>query len=241
MPGAIAFTLYGPLSSWGTEHAASEERPSAERPTKSGVIGLVAACLGIDRSNRAEIADLSERLALGVLTVRAGFALSDYHTVETAPTRKIQSKTRRQEVLSGTTATTITRRGYRQDALHVAAVRDIGGVDLGRIAAAMQSPVFFPYLGRKSCPLALPLDPVVTGGDDIGADLVAYVRRLVAKEVIKLPMSVIGILATDASFAVSAPGALVIERRDAMAASPRGFVPRRETVTRIEFLTKQEA
>ncbi|MFJ4774130.1 type I-E CRISPR-associated protein Cas5/CasD [Streptomyces uncialis] len=69
--------LAGPLQSWGvaSRFALRDTHP---RPTKSGVVGLCAAALGLDRDE-----PLGELAALlfGVRADRPGTPLRDYHTV----------------------------------------------------------------------------------------------------------------------------------------------------------------
>ena len=57
--------------------------------------------------------------------------------------------------------TILSRRAYRADALVLGAVweRAAARWPLDALAEAMWRPVFTPYLGRKSCPLGLPLAP----------------------------------------------------------------------------------
>src|SRR5262249_29867977 len=45
---------------------------------------------------------------------------------------------------------------------------------LDRLATALRNPAFVPYLGRKSCPLMLPMHPLVLHGSDVRD---AFVQR----------------------------------------------------------------
>lgn len=60
----------------------------------------------------------------------------------------------------------ITTREYRCDALFHIAVQETEGapIVLEKLAAALEEPVFPLYLGRKSCPPALPLAPLILDG-----------------------------------------------------------------------------
>ncbi len=64
----------GPLQSWGTRSRFSEREPS-----KSGVIGLLAAALGRDRSE--SVVDIAS-LRIGVRVDREGTILRDFHTAQ---------------------------------------------------------------------------------------------------------------------------------------------------------------
>ena len=48
-PAALAFVLDSPLQSWGVD-SRYQQRDTAAFPTKSGLLGLLAAALGIDKN-----------------------------------------------------------------------------------------------------------------------------------------------------------------------------------------------
>ncbi|MEW5531784.1 type I-E CRISPR-associated protein Cas5/CasD [Streptomyces virginiae] len=73
--------LAGPLQSWGTS-AHFDRRDTTSRPTKSGVIGLIAAALGHDRTG--PLGPLAE-LRYGVRADRPGTHIRDYHIVGAGP------------------------------------------------------------------------------------------------------------------------------------------------------------
>lgn len=160
MQDYLVFRLYGPLASWG-ELAVGEQRASAVYPSRSALLGLLGAALGIRRDDDAGQAALSESCRFGVKLVSAGLPLRDYHTVQSPELpKKFSYYTRKQEMRDKSKLGTIlTSREYRCDSLAIVAVagRDDATYDLATLAASLQSPVFVPYLGRKSCPLALPL------------------------------------------------------------------------------------
>ncbi|MFF1631581.1 type I-E CRISPR-associated protein Cas5/CasD [Streptomyces sp. NPDC058272] len=73
----LLLRLAGPLQSWGLTGRFAR-RDTHSRPTKSGVIGLCAAALGLDRDE--PLGELAEVL-FGVRADRPGTPLRDYHTV----------------------------------------------------------------------------------------------------------------------------------------------------------------
>ncbi|MEU8624636.1 type I-E CRISPR-associated protein Cas5/CasD [Streptomyces sp. NPDC048669] len=73
----LLIRLAGPLQSWGI-NGRFARRDTHGRPTKSGVIGLCAAALGLDRDE--PLGELAEVL-YGVRADRPGTPLRDYHTV----------------------------------------------------------------------------------------------------------------------------------------------------------------
>lgn len=72
----LLLRLCGPMQSWGTRSRFSERDTELE-PSKSGVIGLVAAALGRPRSEPLD--DLAA-VRLGVRVDREGIVMRDYHT-----------------------------------------------------------------------------------------------------------------------------------------------------------------
>src|SRR6185295_12377864 len=65
MPSFLVFRLYGPLASWG-EVAVGEVRPSNLHPTRSALLGLLGAALGLRRSDEAALADLARTVRFAV-------------------------------------------------------------------------------------------------------------------------------------------------------------------------------
>lgn len=182
----LIFQLQGPLSSWG-EPAVGEYRPSAEHPSQSAIQGLLAAALGIVRDDDAGQAALlaSYRMAVGVLST--GRLLRDYHTAQ-APSRADLKKrphaTRRDELAlpKYDLNTILSTRDYRQDASALVALQtcDGAGHTLEQIATALRRPKFSLYLGRKSCPLAAPLHPVLLDAATINDAMTVYLEQLSA-------------------------------------------------------------
>ena len=169
----LLFRLYGPMCSWG-DVAVGEVRPSEARPSKSAVLGLLAGALGIRRDREEEHRELDRCLRFAVREDSSGLLLADYHTVQSAKSsRKGFYLTRGQELAdSGQVGTLVTTRQYRMDALYTACITLAASespVTLDRLAEALERPVFVPYLGRKACPPALPMQPQIIEADDLAA------------------------------------------------------------------------
>lgn len=156
----LVLCLAGPLQSWGS-HSKFNRRETDNEPTKSGVIGLLAAADG--RRREDPIADLLG-LRLGVRVDQPGSILRDYHTVSDLRGLPLRSsavdKKGRQKSAGKFTA--VTQRFYLQDAVFVAALEGDPGFLFG-LADALRSPGFPLALGRRSCvparPLVIPSDP----------------------------------------------------------------------------------
>ena len=162
----LVFRLYGPMASWG-EIAVGENRHTAHYPSKSAMIGLLGAALGIDRDDVEKQQQLQAGYALAVELVTAGQLLRDYHTTQVPDSvGKFTYRTRRDEIVLGKGrimlgGTILSSREYRTDALAVVAVQALPDAPftLAEIQAALLRPKYHLYLGRKSCPLAAPLNP----------------------------------------------------------------------------------
>ncbi len=164
MTDYLLFRLYGPLAAWG-DVAVGELRPTTAHPSKSTVLGLVAAALGIRRHEEDRHQQLEAACGFAVLVENAGVHLRDYHTVQQADTiaRLKHLHTRRDELADrGNRYTIISRRDYRADALCTVALWIRSApvpATLEQLAEALRRPRLPLYLGRKSCPLSLPLAP----------------------------------------------------------------------------------
>lgn len=163
----LVFQLYGPMASWGLE-APGEVRHTSPTPTKSAILGLLAAALGIHRDESARLSELAQNCEFIVCGSQNGKWARDYHTVQ-VPRKEAKTtySTRREELSQKSLLNTlVTVRDYFSDAWWVVAVRVISGqVELlERLQSALQQPKFVLYLGRKSFPLALPLCPEIMEG-----------------------------------------------------------------------------
>ena len=108
-------------------------------PTKSGVIGLVASALG--RARGSDISDLAA-LRFGVQPVHTGPRLTDFQTMG----KRADGKPNPLET-----------KEYLQDSTFTVGLESTDLRLLIRIGAAIQHPVYMPYLGRRACPPAGPI------------------------------------------------------------------------------------
>lgn len=180
----LIFQLQAPLSSWG-EVAVGEYRPSAEYPSQSAIHGLLGAALGIDRDDDAAQTALRTgyRLAVGVLN--QGRLLRDYHTAQVPSRTDLKKRphaTRRDELSlpKKDLNTILSSRDYRQDAAALVAVQTMANApySLAQLADALKKPKFVLYLGRKSCPVAVPLHPRVLDAGTINTAFTDYQQQL---------------------------------------------------------------
>lgn len=158
----LIFRLYAPLVSWG-DTAVGGTRPSADHPTRSAILGLIAGALGLRREDEQAQRDLDNALGLAIYAWSTGRLLRDYHTIQTPhQTRGEFYQTRGDELRATTTGVVLSQREYRCDALFDIAFWQADTEShhtLSDIRDALRRPEFTPYLGRKSCPPALPFNP----------------------------------------------------------------------------------
>lgn len=152
----LVLRLAGPLQSWGTR-SRHNRRDTGNEPTKSGIVGMLAAASGRRRSE--PIADLA-RLDLGIRIDQPGQLRRDYHTVSRLDGRPLLSAAvgakGEQKPTAPAKPTHVTTRFYLEEAVFLAAV---GGTDelLTALTDAIRSPAFPLALGRRSCVPAQPL------------------------------------------------------------------------------------
>jgi CRISPR system Cascade subunit CasD len=171
----LVFTLAAPLASFG-DVAPGERRVSASRPGRSGLIGLIAAALGVKRDDPRQLA-LAQSLAFAVRVDRSGGVMVDYHTTQTAPARKGRRfSTRRQELEVADVGTILSQREYRMDSAFTVAVLAVNSTPftLEQIAAALAKPHFILSAGRKACPLGLPPSARVIASPTLAEAFTAY-------------------------------------------------------------------
>lgn len=167
----LTFQLYGPMASWG-DTAVGEYRPSTPQPSKSAIMGLVAAALGILRTDEDAINHLNSGFDFAVRVDTPGEMLRDYHTTQVPPMRKgIHYHTRQNELNQPSLNTILSQRDYRVDSAYVVALwkNNQTPYDLATLADALRKPKFVLFLGRKSCPLSLPLNPNLVTADNLRA------------------------------------------------------------------------
>ncbi|GGP55993.1 hypothetical protein GCM10009347_23310 [Shewanella algicola] len=115
-------------------------------PTRSAIVGLLAAALGITRQEHQALYELSEQITTAVQVNLAGEKMMDYHTVQNfrSPDGKIQKGTKP------------TYREYWCDSEHTFAISAESEL-IRKLEAAVKTPKFTLFQGRKCCPLTRPL------------------------------------------------------------------------------------
>lgn len=159
----LMLKLQGPMQAWGRE-SFEGLRPSELFPGRSALLGLLGACLGVERTDQNKQQALAGSVSFAVRVDKQGQKMTDYHTVKNA----------REDYRGLKSHDTIqTWREYWQDASYTVAVWNNPEpvVLLAEIAQAVKQPVYTPVLGRRSCPLARPLFETLLSAESVLAAL----------------------------------------------------------------------
>ncbi|MEM9726711.1 MAG: type I-E CRISPR-associated protein Cas5/CasD [Pseudomonadota bacterium] len=167
----LVIQLAAPLASFG-ELAGVNRRGGVDRPGKGALLGLVGAALGLRRTDDDGQRALAEGYAVATRAWKPGRVLQDYHTFQSVKSNAREPFSTRADALRrGAPVTSISVREYRMDVLFDAAYRAKAGArwSLAALRDALERPAFTLSLGRKACPLAAPLAPVILGGESARA------------------------------------------------------------------------
>ncbi len=192
-PGYLALWLDGPLQSWGYQ-SRFDQRTTLAHPTRSGLVGMLSAAMGIDRRDSQGL-QIFSRMAITIYAFRQGPLLEDFHTIGGGWNHKQNPQNIVVKTDGNPTAkekpgvTVVSRRQYLQASRFGVVVEcpaDLGG----KLAAALVNPRWGIWLGRKSC---IPAAPVFQGSFPTHAQALERLQTLaghkpqrVVKEVDKL-------------------------------------------------------
>jgi CRISPR system Cascade subunit CasD len=173
----LALLLDAPLQSWGFA-SRFQRRTTGLHPTKSGIVGLLAAALGVDKHSPGEadiiaalarlhmtaitmprrpVATYSSQVA-GELPIRR---LEDFHTTGGGYDKKTEPQSIPRKASGGPCDNpTLSHRQFLLDARFGVILSGDAG-QLARVAAALRDPVWGIWFGRKCC---IPAAPVCCGG-----------------------------------------------------------------------------
>lgn len=157
----LALRLEGPLQSWGFA-SQYNRRNTGLLPTKSAILGMCCAALGVPRGSEEEEETLAQSTSLRFLAIAIPRYLeygekrfdlpvrriTDYHTVQNTKTAEGKIKD-----------THLTYRQYLCDSVFACVLSGDGGL-IGLFGRALEDPVWGVWLGRKAC---IPTAPVFAG------------------------------------------------------------------------------
>ncbi|WP_251717696.1 type I-E CRISPR-associated protein Cas5/CasD [Lactobacillus agrestimuris] len=132
----LTIKLNAPLQSYGNE-ASFNQRTSKSYPTKSAVLGMIAASLGYRRDN-SKILVLND-LSFAVRVDQPGSMLTDFQIVRYGKKAGDQK---------------LTYRKYLQDSVFMVAIGSEDNELIEKIKYSLHHPKFQLFLGRRSNPIA---------------------------------------------------------------------------------------
>ena len=159
----LALYLRAPLQSWGASSKFGD-RGTLDAPTRSGLLGLLAAACGIDKNDESQDREWLARaaqLSMTVLAFRRGDRMTDYHTVgarydKNDPWQKRMIPTTPDGKPRGTD---LTHRDYLADSVFGTVLSGDDAL-VSEMAQGLANPVWGVWFGRKSC---IPTEPILAG------------------------------------------------------------------------------
>ena len=155
MSNVLLLRLSAPLQSWGMSSRFSI-RDTAKEPSKSGVIGLLCAALGISRDDANTdnpTFNALTKLNFGVRVNREGVMQKDYHTAQNIA-----------KADGGIKETELSTRWYLADADFLVGLESEDVSFLDTLQNAVKHPKWQLFLGRKSF---VPSVPIYLANDGI--------------------------------------------------------------------------
>ncbi|MCL0319226.1 type I-E CRISPR-associated protein Cas5/CasD [Apilactobacillus xinyiensis] len=149
----------GPLQAFGT-NSHYENRQTGRFPSKSAVIGMIAAAMGYRRYEDSKLKELNQ-LSFGVRVDQPGNILRDFQIA-------VSHKPNGERIRSY-----VTNRYYLQDAVFVVAIGSDNEDLIDRIRYSLKHPYFQLFLGRRSLPINndFLIDEENYSGNDLITDL----------------------------------------------------------------------
>ena len=138
----LLLRLSAPLQSWGSE-SMYDNRETDYMPTKSGIIGLLAAAPGVKRGETKQLEELN-KLGFGVRVDLQGVKLNDFQVTHMG--EKLNAN--------------LSNKVYLSDAIFLAGLSCEDITYLEKLKNALIYPRFALFLGRRSCP---PTQPLILG------------------------------------------------------------------------------
>jgi CRISPR system Cascade subunit CasD len=202
----LLLRLSGAMQSWGVQSQFGV-RDTGLEPSKSGVLGLVCAAMGIDRADEPALAELVS-LRMGVRVDREGMLKVDYHTA--------------QNVLKaggGIKDTELSNRYYLADARFLVGLEGDKLPLLERIHAALKNPVWPLFLGRKAFVAGEPI--WLEDGLKAGTNLVEAIKTY--------PILGAAQRENQLRLVIEDPNGSIVRSDQPISYSARRFAPRRMT------------
>ena len=161
----LALFLDAPLQSWGYG-SRFDYRTTLSFPTRSGIMGMICAAMGIDRNDAGSLRQF-DATGMKSFTFSQNGRLVDFHTVGGGFDPKSERRHMVRRANNATPETVVTHREYLTHT-RFGVILDGPETLIRRIAGALRHPRWGIWLGRKSC---VPASPICQGvfADEQGA------------------------------------------------------------------------
>ncbi|RLB86723.1 MAG: type I-E CRISPR-associated protein Cas5/CasD [Deltaproteobacteria bacterium] len=153
-------TLYldAPMQSWGYQ-SRFHRRTTLPYPTKSGIIGMLCAAMGVPKSDKVMISRLAG-LRMYVYVLSAVRRMTDFHTVGGGYDPKTERGWIPRKADGGKPSTVVTHREYLLGGAKFGVLLNGNTALLGDCETALADPKWGVWFGRKSC---IPASPICQG------------------------------------------------------------------------------
>jgi CRISPR system Cascade subunit CasD len=157
----VLMDLNAPLQSWG-EYSRHSNRTTLDRPTKSGIIGIICCAMGIQMDTEAErVQELSSAIKMSSFTLARGKSLEDFQSIGTHYDKKDPLEKRYLLRKNGGSIadcpTKIFSKFYLSEYRFLVLLEVESEELANKIQEALLSPEWPLYLGRKNCIPATPI------------------------------------------------------------------------------------
>ncbi|QVQ51589.1 type I-E CRISPR-associated protein Cas5/CasD [Spiractinospora alimapuensis] len=149
----LALRIDAPMQSWGVR-SRFIRRDTESEPTKSGIVGLLAAAMGIPRDDPTRLPELTG-LRMAVRVDREGLLEFDFHTTQDVP-----------NTFGKAHRTVVSHRFYLADALFLVLLHG-ERAKLRELMAAIERPHWPLYFGRKAF---VPGRPLIERNHAVGGE-----------------------------------------------------------------------
>ena len=162
----LIFRLHGAFSAFGAV-TVGKVRNVSHFPTRSGILGFVCSALGVGRDDEELQLKVHQGYGMALRVDREGEVLSDFHIVQ-VPDPK-QEYFVAADAMGKKHNNIITQREYRQGAIYTVALwaRSEAPYTLEELKKSLNEPKWNLFLGRKNCPVAVPLEPQLIEGANL--------------------------------------------------------------------------
>ena len=174
----LLLRLVAPLQSWGVQ-SHFVHRDTGLEPSKSGVMGVLCAALGIDRDDDGGLQRVAA-VNLGVRVDREGVVKRDFHTAGVYKSDVGGGYLQAQGTLERKTPV-VSERFYLADAAFLVGLHSDDRALLEDLYAALQAPRWPLFLGRKACVPGEPLffkDPALALQENLLVEVLNTFPRL---------------------------------------------------------------